>query len=121
MGGLDLQAELARRGVRLPVIIVTAHGDVATTRTALKAGAVDFIEKPVDDDALVAAISAAMDRDARDRRDDASRAATAERLARLTPREREVLDLVAGGQAQPRDRRAARRSVRGPSRCTRRG
>lgn len=98
MSGLDLQAELTRRGIGLPVILVTAHGDVATTRTALKAGAVDFIEKPVDDGALLAAIAAAIDRDTRARRGVASRAATAERIARLTPREREVLDLVTGGK-----------------------
>ena len=54
MSGLELQADLARRGAPLPVIIVTAHGDVATTRSALKGGAVDFIEKPIDDEALVA-------------------------------------------------------------------
>jgi RNA polymerase sigma factor (sigma-70 family) len=98
MSGIDLQAELARRGNALPVIMVTAHGDVATTRTALKAGAVDFIEKPIDDQALLAAIAAAIDRDAHERRTAAARAVTGERLARLTPREREVLDRVAGGR-----------------------
>lgn len=98
MSGIDLQAELARRGIGLPVILVTAHGDVATTRTALKAGAVDFIEKPIDDEALLTAIAAAMNSDTRARRAAAERAATGERLARLTPREREVLDRVAGGR-----------------------
>jgi RNA polymerase sigma factor (sigma-70 family) len=97
MGGLELQTELTRRGVGLPVIIVTAHGDVPTASAAFKAGAVDFIEKPVDDEALVAAIANAMDRDARERREAASRASVAERLERLTPREREVLDLVVDG------------------------
>lgn len=98
MSGLELQTELARRGVRLPVIIVTAHGDVPTARAAFKAGAVDFIEKPVDDEALIAAIAGAMDRDACERREAASRVSVAERLERLTPREREVLDLVADGK-----------------------
>ena len=98
MDGLELQAELKRRAVRLPVIIVTAHGDVPTARATLKAGAVDFIEKPVDDEALVAAICAAMDGDARDRRDAATRASVAERLGRLTARECEVLELVADGK-----------------------
>jgi len=98
MSGLELQTELARRGVRLPVIIVTAHGDVPTARAAFKAGAVDFIEKPVDDEALIAAIAGAMDRDERERREAASRVSVAERLERLTPREREVLDLVADGK-----------------------
>ena len=98
MSGLELQTELARRGVRLPVIIVTAHGDVPTARAAFKAGAVDFIEKPVDDEALIAAIAGAMDRDERERREAASRVSVAERLERLTPREREVLALVADGK-----------------------
>jgi RNA polymerase sigma factor (sigma-70 family) len=98
MGGLELQAELARRGARVPIIVVTAHGDVATARTALKAGAVDFIEKPIDDEVLVAAIEAALERDTLTREHSAARASTAERLARLTAREREVLDLVVEGR-----------------------
>ena len=98
MTGLELQAELARRGSGLPVIIITAHGDVATTRSALKGGAVDFIEKPIDDEALVAAIAAALDRDARERERAQAAAGAAERLARLTGREREVLALVAEGR-----------------------
>jgi RNA polymerase sigma factor (sigma-70 family) len=98
MSGLELQAELARRGAVLPVVIITAHGDVATTRAALKGGAVDFIEKPVDDEALVAAITAALDRDTRERERAQAAAGTAERLARLTGREREVLALVAEGR-----------------------
>ena len=98
MTGLELQADLARRGSALPVIIITAHGDVATTRSALKGGAVDFIEKPIDDEALVAAITAALDRDARERERAQAAAGAAERLARLTGREREVLALVAEGR-----------------------
>ena len=98
MSGLELQAELARRGDVLPVVIITAHGDVATTRAALKGGAVDFIEKPVDDEALVAAITSALDRDAHERERAQAAAGTAERLARLTGREREVLALVAEGR-----------------------
>jgi two-component system, LuxR family, response regulator FixJ len=98
MSGLELQAELARRGVGLPVVIVTAHGDVAAARTALKGGAIDFIEKPIDDEALVRAIADALDRDARSRTRAQADASTAERLARLTGREREVLELVAAGR-----------------------
>jgi FixJ family two-component response regulator len=98
MSGLELQADLARRGSALPVIIITAHGDVATTRSALKGGAVDFIEKPIDDEALVAAIAAALDRDARERDRAQAAAGAAERFARLTSREREVLALVAEGR-----------------------
>ena len=57
--GLDVQAELARREVGWPIVMLTAHGDVATTRAALKAGAFDFIEKPFDDEVLLKAIHAA--------------------------------------------------------------
>ena len=53
MSGLDLQAALHERGIALPVVVLTAHGDVATTRAALKNGAVDFLEKPVDDAILI--------------------------------------------------------------------
>jgi RNA polymerase sigma factor (sigma-70 family) len=98
MSGLELQPELLRRGFTLPIIIVTAHGDIQSARAAFKGGAVDFIEKPVDDEALVAAIRAALDLDARDRQASTSRAAIAERLGRLTAREREVLELVVAGQ-----------------------
>ena len=105
MNGLELQAHLARRGVPLPVIIVTAHGDVATARSALKGGAVDFIEKPIDDEALVAAIAAARDRDAREReagaggrrRCRALRAADRRASARCSATRRR-------GPPQPRDR-----------------
>jgi two-component system, LuxR family, response regulator FixJ len=98
MSGLELQAELTRRGLRLPVIVVTAHGDVATTRTALKDGAVDFIEKPIDDEALLAAVAAALERDARERAAASVASDISDRLARLTAREREVLTRVADGK-----------------------
>jgi RNA polymerase sigma factor (sigma-70 family) len=98
MSGIELQAELARRGVPLPIIVVSAHGDVPTTRATLKAGAVDFIEKPIDHDALLAAIGAAFDRDARERARASARSGLDERLARLTAREREVLNLVVDGR-----------------------
>jgi RNA polymerase sigma factor (sigma-70 family) len=98
MSGLELQAELAARDATLPVIVITAHGDVATTRAALKGGAIDFIEKPIDDEALVAAITAALDRDAREREQARASASVAERMARLTGRERDVLARVADGK-----------------------
>jgi RNA polymerase sigma factor (sigma-70 family) len=97
MSGLDLLAELQRRGASLPVIVITAHGDVANTRASFKFGAVDFFEKPVDHDALVAAIRAALDRDAEQRRTEEEEAALTRRLELLSGREREVLDLVATG------------------------
>jgi len=98
MGGLELQAELASRGIALPVIVVTAHGDVASARASFKAGALDFVEKPIDDEALLATIRTALERDSRVRAESAESAQMAERMARLTPREREVLDLVAEGR-----------------------
>ncbi len=98
MSGLELQAELTRRGLRLPVIVVTAHGDVATTRTALKDGAVDFIEKPIDDEALLGAVASALERDARERAAASVASDISDRMARLTGREREVLTRVADGK-----------------------
>lgn len=98
MSGLALQAELERRGITLPVIIITAHGDTASTRAAFKGGAIDFIEKPIDNVLLLAAIETAVDRDRKQRRAYDQRAEIAAQLDRLTPREREVLDLVVDGQ-----------------------
>jgi RNA polymerase sigma factor (sigma-70 family) len=96
--GLAVQRALAARGVGLPIVVLTAHGDAASARDALKGGAFDFLEKPVADELLVTTIEAALaqDRDARER---ASRRATLDaRLARLTAREREVFDLVVAGR-----------------------
>jgi RNA polymerase sigma factor (sigma-70 family) len=97
MSGLEMQHELARRGIGMPVIVLTAHGDVTSARAAFKAHAVDFLEKPFDDEALVAAIENAY---GRERSRLGSREVQAERdrvLVALTPREREVLDLVTQG------------------------
>lgn len=97
MSGLDLQAALRDRRVTLPVVVLTAHGDVSTTRTALKNGAVDFLEKPVDDDVLIDVLRNAVRIDEERHRVDAERSRTAERMSRLTSREREVLELLAQG------------------------
>lgn len=98
MSGADVQAALAARNLKWPVIMLTAHGDAASARNALKAGAVDFIEKPVDDAALLAALEhAAAEAEAADAVA-ARRAETERRLARLTPREREVLAMVVDGR-----------------------
>jgi two-component system response regulator FixJ len=97
MDGLELQRRLAEAGVRLPIIIMTAYGDVPAAVRALKAGAVDFIEKPFDDEVLLAAVHAALQRGAEDRRAEAERAKLIARLESLTPRERTVLDgLIVG-------------------------
>ena len=97
MNGLELQRELQHRGVTLPVVLLTAHGDVATTRAALKNGAVDFLEKPVSDEILVDVLSNAIRIDAARHHDEVERAQAASLLSRLTPRERAVLDLLNEG------------------------
>ena len=97
LSGLELQARLKERGVTLPVVVLTAHGDVATTRAALKNGAIDFLEKPPDDDVLVDVLQNAIRIDDERRRADEQRAQMAAQLARLTPRERAVLELLAEG------------------------
>lgn len=97
MDGLEVQAELAQRGIALPVVIVTGHGDIAIAVRAMKAGAVDFIEKPFHKDALLAAIELALERLA-SIGDRAARAAEARTiLAALTARERQVLEGLAQG------------------------
>jgi FixJ family two-component response regulator len=91
--GLELQAELRARGAMLPFIIITAHGDVPSARSAFQADAVDFLEKPFDHAQLRAAIETAFSReDAR-----LARAGDTAKLAALTAREREVLELAAKG------------------------
>jgi two-component system response regulator FixJ len=95
MSGLDLQRELRKRGSVLPIVVITGHGDVPLAVAALKAGAVDFLEKPFDSDALLAAIDEGFRRMASTGGFD--RAETAARVARLTAREREVMDLVVQG------------------------
>ncbi|MEA2744145.1 MAG: two-component system, LuxR family, response regulator FixJ [Acetobacteraceae bacterium] len=97
MDGLALQRTLKARGINLPVIVVTGHGDVPLAVEAMKAGAVDFIEKPFNDDTLLSAIRVAIDYHARDFRRDNEVAAIKARLDSLSLREREVLDgLIAG-------------------------
>ena len=97
MDGLTLQRVLKTRGTGLPVIVITGHGDVPLAVEAMKAGAVDFIEKPFADDTLLSAIRVATSRHARDARRDEEAAAIETRLASLSQREREVLDgLIAG-------------------------
>lgn len=97
MDGLAVQRELVARGVRLPVVVVTAHGDVALAVQAMKAGACDFIEKPYDADVILQAAEAALARGDEERARTRDAADAASRVAALTPREAEVLQgLVAG-------------------------
>jgi RNA polymerase sigma factor (sigma-70 family) len=98
MSGLELQTVLVERGVALPIIIVTAHGDVATTRQALKAGAFDFVEKPIDADQLLAIIEKAMASEAATQERIAQTEALRRRLDRLTERERQVFEFVGAGR-----------------------
>lgn len=90
MSGVQLQDELLRRGIALPLVFVTAHGDVPLAVEAMRKGASNFLEKPFGDDTLVEAIRAAL-ANARNRGDGAVNGAA---LAKLSPRERQVLDLV---------------------------
>jgi FixJ family two-component response regulator len=97
LSGADVQAEMARAGNALPVVMITAHGDVAATRAAFKAGALDFIEKPIEPDELVAAVEAALAHDAALRERNVRAGDATRRLEALTGREREVVDRVVGG------------------------
>ncbi|MDE2208512.1 MAG: response regulator transcription factor [Betaproteobacteria bacterium] len=96
--GLAVQSALATRGIGMPIIVLTAHGDAASARAALKAGAFEFLEKPVDDALLGKTIEAALARDAQERALAGRREVLRRQLERLTPREREVLDRVVRGQ-----------------------
>jgi len=97
MSGTQLQEQLRRRGSRIPFVIITAHGDVPAARAAFRAEAVDFIEKPFDDEVLLTAIKAALARRAGDRERTAQSAAVRERLKLLSEREQQVMGgLVAG-------------------------
>jgi two-component system response regulator FixJ len=97
--GLELQRRLGELEKRLPVIVMTGHGDVPLAVEAMKAGAVDFIEKPFDDEVMLSAIRAALARNADDRERNARAAAIQERIARLSDRERDVLDRLVAGKA----------------------
>lgn len=93
MDGLQLHAELRRRECTVPIVIMTAYGDIATARGALKAGAEDFLEKPVDDSVLIDVLQTAIDAQAALKQ----AAARATGLPSLTTREQQVLDLVREG------------------------
>jgi FixJ family two-component response regulator len=95
--GLDIQVALAERGVPLPIVFVTGHGQIPDSVRAIQRGAVDFLTKPIDGDTLLAAVSRAVERDAAARTDRARLDGLRARYERLTPREREVfLHLISG-------------------------
>ena len=97
MTGLELQAALRERRLEVPVVVLTAHGDVATARAALKNGAFDFLEKPIDDGMLLDVLRNALRVDRERRAAVTARATTDRRIERLTEREREILELIAAG------------------------
>lgn len=98
MSGLELQEKLADAGCALPVIFLTGHADVPMAVAALKNGAFDFVEKPFNDNALVDLVIKGLVQNARVRAERAEKATVASRLAQLTAREREVMDLILAGK-----------------------
>jgi two-component system, LuxR family, response regulator FixJ len=97
MNGIELVRKLKSDGISCPVILITGHGDVSLAVEAMKAGAVDFIEKPFDDAVLLGAINSALEARSASQGDSAARTEAQARLAELSPRERDVLQgLVAG-------------------------
>lgn len=98
MSGLELQQRLSVQGVSMPVIILTGHGDVTMAVEAMKAGAIDFLQKPYREQALLDSINAALARDDALRRSGSNEEHIGQRLAGLTAREREVLDQLRMGK-----------------------
>ena len=98
MSGLELQERLAEEPIHPPVIIITGHGDVPMAVRAVKNGAVDFIEKPFNDQSLLDAVHRAIEIDAEQRGHALEIASVQERMQRLTKREREVLDQIVVGK-----------------------
>ncbi len=98
MNGLELQAELTRRHVRIPTVFLSGEGDIPAAVSAVRHGAVDFVEKPVDTDLLVNRIEAALRQQLDERESDAGTFNTRRCLDSLTDREREVLENLAGGK-----------------------
>jgi FixJ family two-component response regulator len=97
LNGLDFQRQLADAGVHIPIIFITGHGDIPMTVRAMKSGAVEFLTKPFRDQDLLDAIYQALDRDRATRRRESELAELSKRYESLTPREREVMRLVASG------------------------
>jgi FixJ family two-component response regulator len=96
--GMDLQLELARSGIHIPIIFITAHGDIPMSVRAMKAGAVEFLTKPFRSRGLLEAVRSALERDQSARRERSETGELRERYEELTPREREVMALVVAGR-----------------------
>jgi FixJ family two-component response regulator len=97
LSGLDLQKRMAEANIEIPIIFITGHGDVPTSVQAMKAGAVEFLTKPLVDRDLLNAIQQAIKRDRAARRQEAEMAELYDRYDSLTPREREVMERVVSG------------------------
>lgn len=99
LGGLELQQELNRRGCTLPVIFITGHGDVPMAVEAMRAGALDFLQKPFNDEDLIRRVQRALEQDARERELLQQRDELRRRLDTLTPREREIIERIVAGES----------------------
>jgi FixJ family two-component response regulator len=97
LSGLDLQAELSRLGIEMPVIFITGHGDIPMSVKAMKAGAVDFMTKPYREQEMLDAVTGALERDRKRRDEERVKSDVRDRLTLLTPRERQIMALVTGG------------------------
>jgi FixJ family two-component response regulator len=97
MSGIELQEQLTKAGLRMPIIFITGHGNIPMSVKAVKSGAVDFIEKPFDDQKLIDAINIALKEDGKYRLEQAEIKDIQHRVDSLTPREHEVFDLVVTG------------------------
>jgi FixJ family two-component response regulator len=97
LSGLDFQAELAKENINIPIIFITGHADIPMTVKAMKAGAVEFLTKPLREQDLLDAVQVALERDRKRREDEEALSALRARYQSLTPREREVMGLVTAG------------------------
>jgi len=91
LSGFDLQAELNRLGIKIPIIFITGHGDVPMSVKAMKAGAIDFLTKPVREQEMLDAVTGALERDRKRRAEEKSNSDARARFALLTPRERQIM------------------------------
>lgn len=98
MSGPDLQEQMSRREISLPIVYLTGHADVSTSVRAMKNGAVDFLQKPADDEVLLETVRQAMSRHGLQNAQDQQRRQSKIRVSRLSTREREVMECVIGGR-----------------------
>jgi len=97
LSGIELQRELTQSGIQIPIIFITAHGDIPMTVRAMKAGAVEFLTKPFRSRGLLDAVRAAVERDRTAHKERSETGELRQRYEQLTPREREVMPLIASG------------------------